>query len=199
MHTELTPKAAEIAGYARSLLTSGGYNSFSYADISDRVRISKASIHHHFPSKAELVQTIVRLHRDAAQKGLAALSQQLADPLAELRAYADRWSACILDGSTPFCICGMLAAELPTIPENVAGEVQGFFRDLTDWLTSVLKRGAAEGQFALQGTAAQEAKTFMAIVYGAMLTARASGDPKTFRSIVQPAIARLTSATESSK
>ncbi|MEF9673014.1 TetR family transcriptional regulator [Pseudomonas sp. PCH446] len=52
MNTELSAKATEIADYAQSLLALGGYNSFSYADIAERVRITKASIHHHFPSKA---------------------------------------------------------------------------------------------------------------------------------------------------
>ncbi|REM97679.1 TetR/AcrR family transcriptional regulator, partial [Mycobacterium tuberculosis] len=55
MKEPLSPKAVEIVGHARSLLESGGYNGFSYADIAARVNISKASIHHHFPSKAELV------------------------------------------------------------------------------------------------------------------------------------------------
>jgi TetR/AcrR family transcriptional repressor of nem operon len=195
MNTELTPKAAEIATTARALLASGGYNGFSYADISQRVGITKASIHHHFPSKAELVQTVVQIHRENARRGLMSLSEQLGDARAELQAYVDHWSSCILDGSYPFCICAMLAAELPAIPDKVADEVHGFFDDLYEWLTSVLKRGAGKGQFHLQGKPAQEARSFMAVVYGAMLTTRACGNPKMFRTIVQPAIEGLTSGT----
>lgn len=61
---ELSPKAVEIIAHARSLLEAGGYNGFSYADISARVHISKASIHHHFPSKAELVRVVVARYRE---------------------------------------------------------------------------------------------------------------------------------------
>lgn len=194
MNAELSPKAVEIAAHARSLLAAGGYNSFSYADISERVHISKASIHHHFPSKAELVRVVVAQYREEARQGLAALDRQFADPLAELNAYADYWSTCIRGGTSPFCICAMLAAELPTIPAEIAGEVLGHFQDLTAWLAAVLKKGKAKGQFRLHGSAAVEARSFMATVHGAMLAARAFGDPQTFQAIVHPAIARLTAA-----
>lgn len=195
MNAELSPKAAEIAAHARSLLAAGGYNSFSYADISERVHISKASIHHHFPSKTELVRVVVAQYREEARQGLAALDRQLADPLAELNAYVNYWSTCIRDGASPFCICAMLAAELPTIPAEVADEVRGHFQDLSAWLASLLKKGKARGQIQLLGSPAAEAKTLMATVHGAMLAARAFGDPQTFQAIVHPAIARLTEAS----
>lgn len=194
MNAELSPKASEIAAHAKALLAAGGYNSFSYADISERVHISKASIHHHFPSKAELVQTVVARYREEAREGLAVLDRQLDDPLAELNAYADYWSTCIQGGTSSFCICAMLAVELLTIPGEVAAEVRGHFQDLKAWLASVLKKGVAKGQFHLQGSPAIEAKAFMATVHGAMLAARAFDDPKTFQAIVQPAISRLTKA-----
>ncbi len=59
MTVELSPRATEIAEHARQLLAAGGYNGFSYADLSERVRVGKASIHHHFPSKVDLVLTVV--------------------------------------------------------------------------------------------------------------------------------------------
>jgi TetR/AcrR family transcriptional repressor of nem operon len=49
------------------------------------------------------------------------------------------------------------------------------------------------GCFDLQGSARQEAETFMAMVYGAMLAARAYGDPKVFGDIVASGLARLAS------
>lgn len=192
MTAELSPKAAEIVAHTRSLLVSGGYNSFSYADVAARVNITKASIHHHFPSKAALVQTVVALYRQEARLGLDALQRQIDDPLSELNAYADYWANCIRSGDSPFCICAMLATELPTIPEDVAIEVKEHFLDLNAWLASVLKRGAALGQFHLLNSPAVSARAFMAVVHGAMLLARALDDPKVFATIVQPAILKLT-------
>ncbi len=193
MSTELSPKAAEIVACARALLAVGGYNSFSYADISAAVHISKASIHHHFPSKAELVRKLLVLYREESRLGLAGMEQQITDPAAQLRAYTGYWAACIRDGSSPFCVCAMLAAELPAIPAEVADEVRGHFQDLSAWLTTVLTRGSAKGVFALKTNPETEALRFMATVHGAMLSARAYGDPEIFANIVEPLMHELSS------
>ncbi|AYN96846.1 TetR/AcrR family transcriptional regulator [Pseudomonas sp. LTJR-52] len=192
MYAELSPRAADIVTLARSFIEAGGYNSFSYADISARVQISKASIHYHFPTKADLVREVVARYRAEARDGLAMLERQLADPVAQLNAYAGYWTECIEKGTSSFCICAMLAAELPAIPANVAVEVQGHFEELTAWLASTLERGAANKQFRLHSSPLIEAKVFMASVHGAMLAARGFGDPHTFESLVRVSIQRLT-------
>lgn len=191
MPIDLSPRAAEIADHTKDLLAAGGYNGFSYADLSERVRIGKPSIHHHFPSKAELVLTVVARHREQARAGMAALDAHFPDPLARLKAYADYWTVCIRDGTSSMCICAMLAAELPMIPQEVAAEVRRYFGDLTTWLAAVLRHGAESGQFHFRGNAVDEARAFMSTVHGAMLTARALDDPEAFASIAQAAIERL--------
>lgn len=195
MSAELSPKAAEIVAHTRSLLVRGGYNSFSYADLAERVSISKASIHHHFPSKAVLVQTVISLYRQEAKTALGSLQGHFDDPLSELNAYADYWAGCIRSGESPFCICAVLATELPSVPDEVVVEVRAHFRDLNEWLAALLKRGAERGQFHLLNSPAVSAQAFMAVVHGAMLMARALDDPKVFPAVVQPAILKLTQST----
>lgn len=195
MTVALSPRATEIADHTKQLLAAGGYHGFSYADLSERVNIGKASIHHHFPSKAELVLTVVKRHREQASEGLAALDQHVEDPEARLSAYTGYWAQCIRDGSMPVCICAMLAAELPMIPKEIADEVRNYFDDLTAWIATVLAAGVAKGQFKLRDSARVEAQTFMSTVHGAMLTARALGNADSFQTISQAAIRRL-SATD---
>jgi TetR/AcrR family transcriptional repressor of nem operon len=194
MSAELSPRATEIAEHTKLLLAAGGYHGFSYADVSERVHIGKPSIHHHFPSKADLVLTVVARHREQARAGMAALDR-LDDPLARLKAYTDYWSECIREGTSSMCICAMLAAELPLLPPAVADEVRAYFGDLTAWLAKILKQGAATGQFHLGDSAFVEAQAFMSIVHGAMLTARAVDNPEAFASISRAAISRLLAPT----
>lgn len=182
----------EILDTARTLLTAGGYDGFSYADIAKVVGIRNASIHHHFPSKAELVRTLVARYRGEAEAGLAGLERQVADPARMLQAYIGYWEACIADASAPFCICALLATQIPVLPQEIALEVRAHFRSLSGWLASVLERGAAQGSLRLTGTANAEAEAFMAAVHGAMLSARAYGDPAIFGVITQPLLKRLT-------
>jgi TetR/AcrR family transcriptional repressor of nem operon len=194
MEPELSSRAGEIITRAQALLAAGGYNGFSYADISASVGISKASVHHHFPGKADLVQAVVKRYREQARTGLAAMESQISDPLAQLQAYTGYWASCILDGSSSFCVCAMLAAELPAIPEQVADEVRGHFCDLAAWLAGVLEKGAAKGVFRLRAEPEPEAMALMATVHGAMLSARALGDPEVFATIVEAGVERLTRA-----
>ena len=192
MSLELSPRAIEIVEQTKLLLAAGGYHGFSYADVSERVHIGKASIHHHFPTKAELVLAVVARHRAQAREGLAGLDRHVEDPLARLTAYTEYWAQCIREGSLPMCICAMLAAELPMIPASIADEVRAYFGELAAWIAAVLESGAAKGQFQLRDDVQAEAQAFMSTVYGAMLTARACGDPQAFAAISRAALRQLT-------
>ncbi|MEZ3498533.1 TetR/AcrR family transcriptional regulator [Pantoea sp. KPR_PJ] len=192
MSTERSPKAEEIIHHTRMLLTTGGYKSFSYADLAERVQIRKASIHHHFPGKADLVQAVVSDYRQEARAGMAATSQHFAgDALGEINGYVNYWATCIKENTSPFCICVMLAVELPQLPEEVAQEVSGHFSDLASWLTNILQRGATSGVFILRESAAVEAKSLMATVHGAMVAARAFNNADLFLQIVKPVLNKL--------
>lgn len=177
---------------ARSLLIEGGYDGFSYADIAKVVGIRNASIHHHFPTKSDLVRTLVARYREEAEAGIAALERQIADPADQLRAYIGYWEACIADTSAPFCVCALLASQFPALPQEITLEVRAHFRTLSAWLTSVLERGARQGSLHVTGTAKAEAEAFLAGVHGAMLSARAYGDPSIFGVITRSLLQRLT-------
>ncbi|GFG53551.1 TetR family transcriptional regulator [Mycolicibacterium agri] len=186
-----TDTADEILRCARSLIVAGGYNGFSYADIAAIVGIRKASIHHHFPTKVHLVRTLVERYREEAVGGMAEIERRSPNTVGQLRGYTGYWEACIGEPTTSYCVCALLASQIPVLPEEVALEVRAYFRALSAWLASVLDRGAQEGELVLSDNAQSEAEMFMATVHGAMLSARAYGDPKIFGAITQPMIERL--------
>ncbi|PCL93200.1 TetR/AcrR family transcriptional regulator [Paenibacillus lautus] len=187
----LTTTSDDILTCARSLIIAGGYNGFSYADIAEVVGIRKASIHHHFPSKVDLVRTLVARYREEAEAGMENIELHVSDALEQLRFYVGYWEACIADASAPICVCALLASQLPVLPEEVAMEVREHFRYLSTWLTSVLDRGSRLGQLQLRSTPHAEAEAFMATVHGAMLSARAYGDPNMFSFVTGPLLERL--------
>ena len=189
--SNLSTTSDEILDCARSLIVAGGYNGFSYADIAEAVGIRKASIHHHFPSKVDLVRTLVARYRGEAVAGLSKLELQASDPLDQLRFYLGYWEACIADANAPFCVCALLASQLPVLPEPIGLEVRAHFLSLSKWLTAVLERGAQNGQLKLTNTPHAEAEAFMATVHGAMLSARAYGDAKAFVVATGPLLQRL--------
>ncbi|CUX70672.1 MULTISPECIES: TetR/AcrR family transcriptional regulator [Agrobacterium] len=190
--SNLSTTSDDILASTRHLLISGGYNGFSYADISEIVGIRKASIHHHFPSKVDLVRELVKRYREDGQASVAILEQKVPNALDILKTYANHWAACIEDASRPYCVCAMLASELPSLPTEVATEVTNFFRFISSWLTSVMERGSKQGELSLTSAPHVEAETFLATIYGAMLSARANGKPEVFSMILEPALDRLT-------
>ena len=169
-----------------------GYSAFSYADIADAVQIRKASIHHHFPTKAGLAAAVLRAHREKLVAGMEALDRQFADPLARIRAYTQHWEGCIRDKTMPFCVAALLGAELPSLPAEVQVEVQRHFTTLGAWFEKTLRAGAKQRVIQLQGTAATEAQVLMAMVHGAMLSARATGTCEVFHAVTGAALKRLT-------
>ncbi|SCB38542.1 TetR/AcrR family transcriptional regulator [Rhizobium multihospitium] len=187
----ITSTSEKILDIAQALIVAGGYNGFSYADISAAIGIRKASIHHHFPTKAELVSVLVNRYRQQTEAGLKSLREGTSSPPEQLQAYVNYWHSCIRDASLPFCVCAMLASEMQMLPEEVASQVLGHFHSLAGWLTSVLQAGTENGLFRLNKQPEEEAQMLMASVHGAMLSARAFGDPRLFIAIVAPQIARL--------
>lgn len=187
----MTSTSEKILDIAQSLIVTGGYNGFSYADISAAIGIRKASIHHHFPTKAELVSALVDRYRHQAEAGLKSLREQVSNPAEQLQSYMNYWQSCIRDASLPFCVCAMLASEMQMLPEGVASRVRAHFHGLAGWLTSVLQAGVEQDLFRLDNRPEEEAQLLMASVHGAMLSARAFDDTRLFIAIVAPQIARL--------
>ena len=190
--TNVSTTSDQILAAARGFIVAGGYSGFSYADVAEAVGIRKASIHHHFPSKVDLVRTLVTRYREDAEAGLGRLAGAVPDSRKVLEAYIGRWARCIEDESLPFCVCALLAAERPTLPPEVATEVTSYFRFLSSWLAEVMARGAVQGTLVMAASAGAEAEMFMAAVHGAMLSARAQNAPHLFDAILRPTLARLT-------
>ena len=191
MDTALGDTAGKLVGGAAQLIMRVGYNGFSYADLSERFGIRKASIHYHFPSKADLVVAVVEQARAGIRDQIAALDEGSPVALDQLRFYTGYWERCIKDQSAPFCLAAVLAAELPSLPDEVAASVQGHFVDLGKWLERLLELGVEQGTVHLEASPEIEAQAFMAAVYGAMLAARAFDDPERFHVIVEALFRRI--------
>lgn len=183
--------AERIVGEARRLIMTRGYNGFSYADIAEAVGIRKASIHHHFAGKNDLVTAVVEQSRGLIQAQVEQLARAEPEAVEQLRAYAAYWERCIADDSAPFCVAAMLAAELPSLPDDVAGSVRAHFVELSGWLEHLLAVGVRQGSVSLVRSPKEEADAFMSAIYGAMLSARAFGDPARFVAITETLLARV--------
>ncbi|NGM84409.1 TetR/AcrR family transcriptional regulator [Paenibacillus sp. 7124] len=176
-------RSDHIMNVANRLILEKGYSAFSYADVAAEIGIQKASIHYHFPSKANLLQNVVRRYRQEVRANLAKLDSMTDDPRVKLERYLSYWESCLRSKAIDMCLCALLASEIPILPEEVIGEIRGHFRDLTDWLARLLKDAAEEDRFAGEGEAAaieETAHAILACVHGGMLASRTFNDAGQF-------------------
>jgi TetR/AcrR family transcriptional repressor of nem operon len=106
---------------AEFLIRTRGYAAFSYADLAERMEVTKASIHYYFPTKEDL---IVVLHREYMVRFVAALASvkaQHAGPGARLRTYANFFLDGFEKGMLP--LCGALSAERSALPASMQPQV----------------------------------------------------------------------------
>jgi TetR/AcrR family transcriptional regulator, transcriptional repressor for nem operon len=183
--------ADRILKTAHHLMADRGYAAFSYADIAETVEIRKASIHHHFPTKAGLAVAVLKEHRENLLAAIETLDEKIENPLGRLQAYLKHWEGCIRGNTQPFCVAAMLAAELPGLPPEVRAEVERHFETLSGWIERVLEAGVKKRVIKLQNSAATEAQLLMAVVHGAMLSARAYGTCDVFSAVTSSAMQRI--------
>lgn len=168
---------ARIIEVVEALLMERGFNAISYQDISDRIGIRKASVHYHFPTKADLGVAVIRRYADRVdamhvpverlEGGMFAIALERM-----LGVFAD-----IGAQSPKVCLGGILGAEFETLPDAMQAEVRRFFAGLHHWLGAMLDKGRAQGVFAFAGDSADMARALVAMLEGALIIGRALRDP----------------------
>lgn len=187
---EHTDTRTLILDAAQQLVQTQGYNAFSYADIAAQVGIRKASIHYHFPSKSDLGKALLVRYRTRFRQSLALIKETSKSAFDMLKHYADVYAS-VLQNRNHMCLCGMLAAEMETLPESMKEEIQGFFAENVEWLTAVLEEGLRTKTVTYTGSAQAEAQSLLAGLEGAMLVSRASANPLWFQTAAQQMLVRL--------
>ena len=184
------PTREKILELAQRLVQSRGYNGFSYADIARGLKIQKASVHHHFATKADLGQAMLERYREQFTTLLTAIDEQEKDAPDKLKRYAKAFADTLKDDNH-MCVCGMLAADFTTLPKGVRDGVRAFFDDNEKWLQRVLEQGRKQRQLKFEGKSTLVARRLLSSLEGAMLLARTYQDAARFESVAQPMLATM--------
>ncbi len=168
-----------ILDVAERLVQVRGFNGFSYADVAAELAITKASLHHHFPSKAGLGEALMARYAERFTDALSTIDADIAAAPAKLEAYAGLYVDVLREGR--MCLCGMLAAEHQTLPAPIQGAVIAFLDENEDWLERVLKQGRVDGSLRFNGTAKETARGILSALEGSMLVARSRGEIESFQ------------------
>jgi TetR/AcrR family transcriptional repressor of nem operon len=184
--------ASRILDSAEALVQVRGFNGFSYADVAAELAITTASLHYHFPGKAELGRALIARYASRFNASLAGIDAAGGDAPAKLEAYAQLYAGVLRERR--MCLCGMLAAEYQTLPEPMRAAVLGFFDENEAWVEHVLAQGRAAGTLAFAGEPREAAQQIVSALEGAMLVARPYGDAERFETGARRLLAGFTVA-----
>jgi TetR/AcrR family transcriptional repressor of nem operon len=187
--------AEQILDLAEMLIQTRGYSAISYQDISDALGITKASVHYHFASKTDLGIAVV--DRYVARFGAALIGiaeDQSRSSMAMLDFYLEPY---IGYSNTPdqVCLCGALAGEILALPPELRVRVDRFFRAHQTWLSEILRRGAARGEFNLPAPAGKVARLVFGALQGALLVKRTTGDNSQLQDVITVMKLQLTAGS----
>ena len=174
---------------AERLVQVRGFNGVSYADVAAELGITKAALHYHFASKAELGEALIERYATRFEAALDEIGQRPGDAPSKISAYA----AIYLDvlRQQRMCLCGMLAAEYQTLPAAMQHAVVKFFDLNETWLEGVLDEGRQAGTLRHRGSARRAAQVVIGTLEGAMLVARLHDDPARLEAAADQLLAEL--------
>ncbi len=183
-------KAEQIMDLAQEMVQKRGYHGFSYRDLAERLGIRSASVHYHFPHKADLAVALLERVQEGFDEALEGIDAAGGSAPERLRRFAGLFRQTFAGGDRLCPIC-MLASGQETVPEPVRSRVARFWDRAIDWLEDVLKAGSGEGTLRFDAPARVVAFGLLAILEGGMVIARASEDPEMLRQAAEHYISSL--------
>src|SRR5262245_23832284 len=181
--------SARILDTAERLMQMRGYNGISYADIASGLRLTNASLHYHFATKADLGKRLMERYTQNFLGALAEIDTSARSAPEKLERYVAIYAGVLANNR--MCLCGILAAEYATLPKAVKQEVSRFFDANETWLVAVLEQGRKDGSLSFSGPALEAARLLVAALEGAMMLARSYGDAKRFDAAANGLLAAL--------
>lgn len=168
--------ATQILNIAERRMRQAGYNAVSYRDIASEMGIKSASLHYHFPKKEDLGAALTQRYSDNIAGALQQISIRETNPEDRIKAFIDIYSVELKQRGL-VCLCAVLGAETEGLPEHVSGQIKTFFDKNIDWLTRQYEALGKEAP-------ANDAKTALSLLSGAMIVSASSSDSSIFDAAV---------------
>ncbi|MET4390562.1 TetR/AcrR family transcriptional repressor of nem operon [Bradyrhizobium sp. F1.4.3] len=168
-----------ILAAARRTAQAHGYGGLNFRDLAAEVGIKAASIHYHFPSKADLGAAVARRYWEDTAAALDAMLAETPDPIRCLHRYPDIFRKALANDNR-ICLCSFMAAEHDDLPDAVEKEVQAFADVNVAWLSKVLSAAALAGPEESE----PRARAIFAAIAGAQLMARSRSDISLYDALI---------------
>ncbi|NKB87203.1 MAG: TetR family transcriptional regulator [Acidobacteria bacterium] len=168
-----TDTATQLLDTAQTLIQTRGYNAYSYNDLAEAVGIKTASVHYHFPSKADLGVAVMARYRAQLAASLERIDTATTGCEPKLRQFIDIYRTAESCGT--MCLCGSLAHDLDTLPDEVRAEVNSYIEASTRWICRTIEAGIEQEGLTTSCSPSDMAATLVGSLQGSLLVSRAGG------------------------
>lgn len=135
-----------IVQAAERRVRASGFAEMSFRDVATDVGVKSASVHYHFPTKADLGVAIVANYTKRFSQALDGIDTS--DPMTAFDAYAALYDvALVVDEAV--CLCAIMGAESIGLPQTVNDQTRAFFQMNLSWLEGLFQRHTGTAQASL--------------------------------------------------
>ncbi|WP_171236303.1 TetR/AcrR family transcriptional regulator [Ruegeria sp. HKCCA6837] len=168
-----------LLDFAEHAARARGFDGFSYADLAEAVGIRKASIHYHFPTKANLSAALMDRYHTVLEGECQKIEDKYETGSERLQALVQLYRDALNDGKT-LCLCVSLISSRESLSEEVIEKIRAFRAMMVQRIQSIFELGQTDKTISGVTNPASEARAALALLEGAHLTARAEENIKTF-------------------
>jgi len=174
MQTRLKNRKEQIVSVALDLLQTHGFENFSYLDIANKLDITKASIHHHFPKKELLGVALCRAIQAWHKKAFERILLDNTTAQERLDAYINGMMrfAC---GRNKICPLSSLQVDVASLTEAMQQELRIMDEQELEFIEQILAQGQREKRFVFAGDAKSQAVLTVLACKGALQYSRVHG------------------------
>ena len=106
--SETSDTRTRILDAAQEMIQRHGLNAMSFKDLSEAVGIRKPSVHHHFATKADMVNALLDRFQSQFRQAVDAIVGSRVTGKTKLKRYCELFLATIQQGQNDkSCLCGM--------------------------------------------------------------------------------------------
>lgn len=172
----------EILKTTLQILHSMSYHSITYEIISKKLGLTKQSINHYFPSKADLGYTVIKDYHNLIINLIERAEEKFINPLEKLDSYFGFFIR-LREKGDRLCIGGVLTVEFNTLPVQMQQELKALFSTQFNWLIKILREGKEQEIFTYRGTPEDKALQIESTIQGGLIMARLLGDEQLMKVI----------------
>lgn len=168
-------KKQALLDLAQSKVRAGGYANFSFRELANEIGIKSASVHYHFPTKADLGAELARQYTEDFLFALGSPISKHEQDEPPIERYIALFRTA-LKKDKKMCLCGLLGAESDVLPEKVVQETRRFFDRNLEWLQQAFMQQEGINQ----DQAKVKAIELLARLEGAMMISKTLEDESLF-------------------